>query len=45
MSTERHDADEGVRVDSGWALRVSGVLRLRERNLTRVKATDHACNV
>ena len=45
MSTERYDADEGIRVDFGWALPVSGVFRLRERNLTQVKATDYACDV
>jgi hypothetical protein len=26
VSTERYDANEDVRVDSGWALLVSGVL-------------------
>jgi hypothetical protein len=45
VSTERHDANEDVRVDSGWALFVSGVLWLRESILTQVKAADHARNV
>lgn len=45
MSTERHDANEDVCVDSSWALFVSGVLRLRESILTQAKAADNARDV